>query len=254
MAATKRTVAGAAAAIVLVAAAGLLAIGRQGGGLPGARTTPAPEAVDTASRTPEAKDQPAKKPATARQTGEKPLWRSLSPAQQQALQPLRGEWDGMDGLRKQKWLQLARRFSSLPPQEQERLHERMREWARLTPGQRELARETYNRARSIAPADKDATWQSYQQLPDDQKRKLAESAARKAPSVVPSQASGKAAVQPGQGTAACPAGTVKNPASATPACIPAPAPVPAAPAVPAAPVPPPEKQVPANWGITPNDA
>jgi hypothetical protein len=204
-------------------------------------------------------------PQSSHKGGDKPLWRSLTPAQQLALQPLQAEWDQMDGLRKQKWLQLANRFTSMKPEEQQRVQERVREWAKLTPAQRELARETYARARKIAPDQKTASWESYQQLPDEQKKKLAASAAgRKTTSVVPSQANGKVVAPLGQGATSCPAGTVKNSVSATPPCValpstpqqPAPAVPPSQPATPAQPNNPPqqEKPVPANWGITPNNA
>jgi hypothetical protein len=166
-------------------------------------------------------------------------------------------------VRKQKWLQLANRFNGMKPEEQERVHQRMREWVKLTPAQRELARETYARARKIAPAQKTASWENYQQLPDEQKKKLAASVAgRKSTTVVPSQASGKVVAPLGQGATSCPAGTVKNSVSATPPCVaapgtpqqPAPA-VPAQPAQPSQPKPPEqEKPVPANWGISPNNA
>jgi hypothetical protein len=218
-------------------------------------------AANTAAGTPAAKPSPQ----ASHKPGDKPLWRSLSTAQQVALQPLQAEWDQMDGVRKQKWLQLANRFGSMKPEEQQRVHERMREWAKLTPAQRELARETYSRARRIAPGQKTASWESYQQLPDEQKKKLAASAAgRKSTTVVPSQASGKVVAPLGQGATSCPAGTVKNSVSATPPCVAAPgtpqqpgpavpAPQPAAPAQPSNP-PQQEKPVPANWGISPNNA
>jgi len=203
-------------------------------------------------------------PPSSRKTGDKPLWRALSPAQQVALQPLQAEWDQMDGVRKQKWLQLANRFNGMKPEEQQRVHARMREWVKLTPAQRELARETYARTRKIAPAQKTASWENYQQLPDEQKKKLAASAAgRKSTTVVPSQASGKVVAPLGHGATSCPAGTVKNSVSATPPCVAAPStpqqPVPAVPAPqpapPAQPKPPEqEKPVPANWGISPNNA
>jgi hypothetical protein len=165
-------------------------------------------------------------------------------------------------VRKQTWLQLANRFAAMKPEEQARVHERMRAWIKLTPEQRELARETYTRTRKIAPEQKTASWESYQQLPEDQKKKLAASSgARKAATVVPAQAnahvSAKAVAPLNQGSAACPAGTVKNVVSATPPCVavPPPPPPPAAPPVTPPPPPPPqEKPVPANWGITPNDA
>jgi hypothetical protein len=87
--------------------------------------------------------------------------------------------------------------------------------------------------------------------------------------VVPSQASGKIVAPLGQGATSCPAGMQKNPVSATPPCVPGPVPVvtppPAQPPLPivppattpANPAPQPQQekpQVPANWGITPNNA
>ena len=253
MTANKLKVAGAVAAVVLVGAA-VLTIHQQGGTLPAASSTASRDAPAAASA------QPAKPAGTSRKGGDKPLWRSLSPAQQVALQPLQAEWDQMDGVRKQKWLQLANRFAAMKPEEQARVHERMRAWVKLTPEQRELARETYTRTRKIAPEQKNATWESYKKLPEEQKKKLAASAnARKTPRVVPSQASGKVVAPLGQGATSCPAGTVKNTVSAAPPCVPLPVPVtpPPAPVQPPAnpqPAPEPEKQVPANWGITPNNA
>ncbi|WP_051971713.1 DUF3106 domain-containing protein [Massilia sp. 9096] len=270
----KRNVAGAAAiaaAGVMLALAGLLSgcDRQESGAAPG---KPASAGAVQAGAAPANAAQAGKPGAPARKGdkgGDKPLWRALTPAQQLALQPLQGEWDQMDGVRKQKWLQLANRFANMTPEEQERVHARMREWARLTPEQRELARETYNRTRKIAPDQKTATWESYQQLPDDQKKKLAASATgRKAPAVVPSQADGKITAPLGRGATSCPAGTVRNTMSATPPCVapgalqsttpaitPQPAPaVPPSAAPPAQPAPAPEKRVPENWGITPNNA
>jgi hypothetical protein len=254
MAANKLKVAGAVAAVVLVGAA-VLTINEQNASHPAASTHAA--ATGTA---PAAHPEPSRATGN-RKGGDKPLWRSLTPAQQVALQPLQGEWDAMDGVRKQKWLQLANRFAAMKPEEQERVHERMREWAKLTPEQRELARETYTRTRKIAPEQKNATWESYQQLPEEQKKKLAASAtARKTPRVVPSQANGKVVAPLGQGATSCPAGMVKNTVSAAPPCVPPPAPATPAPPPPVQtpatpqPAPEPEKQVPANWGISPNNA
>jgi hypothetical protein len=207
--------------------------------------------------------KPARSPS--RKAGDQPLWRALTPAQQLALQPLQGEWNQMDDVRKQKWLQLANRFTTMKPEEQQRVHARMREWVKLTPQQRELARETYARTRHIGPEQKTASWENYQQLPEEQKKQLAASTAgRKTTSVVPSQASGKVVAPLGQGATSCPAGTVKNSVSVTPPCVTVPAtpqqPAPAVPApqpaTPATPNNPPqqEKPVPANWGISPNNA
>jgi hypothetical protein len=275
MAANMRNVAGAivSAAVIGLLGTQLAGCHRSDGDTPPGKAAPAAAApIANSQAGAHATDaQAGKRGLGAPHKGDdKPLWRSLTPAQQEALQPLQGEWDQMDGVRKQKWLQLASRFSAMKPEEQKRVQERMREWAKLTPEQRELARETYNRTRRIAPAQKTATWESYQQLPDEQKKKLAASATgRKAPHVVPSQASGKIVAPLGQGATSCPAGMQKNPVSATPPCVPGPVPVvtppPAQPPLPivppattpANPAPQPQQekpQVPANWGITPNNA
>ena len=170
-------------------------------------------------------------PAKGAQALDKPLWRELSPAQQLALEPLRTEWDAIDGVRKKKWLALSRRFGSMNETEQARVHERMRQWMRLTPEQRNLARENFNKARKLAPGDKAATWESYKQLTPGEKQRLAQSARKNAPTVnAPPAASG--IVTP----ISCPAGTARRGASCI--ALSPPAAVPSAPAIaPPAPAP-----------------
>ena len=114
----------------------------------------------------------AKPPA---KTLDKPLWRELTRSQQAALKPLQSEWDGMDGIRKRRWLELSSRFASMTPAEQQRVHERMRQWMRLTPAERNLARENFTKTRKLAPDQKTATWESYKQLSEEEKRRLARS-------------------------------------------------------------------------------
>lgn len=205
-----------------------------------------------AARPPAASVNASGAAATSPRALDKPLWRDLSPAQQVALEPLHPEWDAMDGVRKKKWLEMSRRFGSMNPLEQARVHERMRQWVRLTPEQRNLARENYNKARKLAPGDKAATWESYKQLTAGEKQRLAATAARKNAATANSQAASTMIVAP----TSCPAGTTRRGASCIslepPAAIPtapaitqpvpAPAPAPApimppatpAPAVPAA--------------------
>lgn len=164
---------------------------------------------------------------------EKPLWKDLNPAQRTALAPLATEWDQMNGVRKQKWLEMSNHFASLKPDEQARIQERMREWVRLTPAERKLARDTYKRTKKLAPGEKTATWESYQQLPDDQKHKLAEAAAARKQGSAAATATHAAPLH--SGASSCPAGKVKNKVSATPPCVPAPAPATAAAPAPQAP-------------------
>ena len=44
-------------------------------------------------------------------------WKDLSPSQQRALEPLAGEWNKLEGLRKQKWLEIANRYNAMKPDE-----------------------------------------------------------------------------------------------------------------------------------------
>ncbi|QNA89749.1 DUF3106 domain-containing protein [Massilia sp. Dwa41.01b] len=139
---------------------------------------------------------------------DKPLWRELTRAQQLALEPLHPEWDAMDGTRKKKWLEMSRRFASMNPAEQARVHERMRQWIRLTPEQRNLARENYNKARKLAPGEKAATWESYKQLTPGERQRLAQTAARRNAAGAKTPAAG-GIVAP----TSCPAGTTRRGAS-----------------------------------------
>lgn len=120
--------------------------------------------------------QPA---ANSPQAAARPLWSELSPAQQQALAPLAGEWDKLDTLRKNKWLAIGNRYAKMKPAEQQRMQERMRDWVTLTPEQRRIARESYARAKRLGPEQKSAQWEQYQQLPEEQKKRLAADAASK---------------------------------------------------------------------------
>ncbi|MEJ7806495.1 MAG: DUF3106 domain-containing protein [Telluria sp.] len=117
--------------------------------------------------------------AAAAVTVDKPVWKELSRPQQVALEPLQDEWDAMEGVRKQKWLEIANRYASMKPDEQARVHERMRAWLKLTPEERRLARENYTLSKKLDKGQKSAKWEQYQQLPEEEKRKLAADAAVK---------------------------------------------------------------------------
>jgi len=61
----------------------------------------------------------------------------------------------------------------MAPAEQQRVQERMRQWMKLTPQQRELARENFSKTNKLAQGDKAANWENYKQLSAEEKRKLA---------------------------------------------------------------------------------
>ncbi|MBV8502380.1 MAG: DUF3106 domain-containing protein [Paucibacter sp.] len=109
-----------------------------------------------------------------------PDWAGLTPAQQQALEPLQKDWNELDGTQRSKWLELAPRFAALPPQERERVHERMRAWGVLSPAERQQARARYRWAQQVNKSgDREAKWEAYQALPPEKRQELAAKAARK---------------------------------------------------------------------------
>lgn len=134
-----------------------------------AQTLPAPTSISAAP--------PAALKLAPNPTAHKPLWKDLSRPQQVALEPLMPEWDRMEGVRKQKWLDIAHRYASKTPDEQQRIQERMRDWMKLTPDERRMARENYALSKKIDKSQKSAQWEQYQQLPEEQKKKLAADAA-----------------------------------------------------------------------------
>lgn len=112
-------------------------------------------------------------------------WRDLGPSRREALKPLERDWNGIDANRKQKWLEIADRFATIAPAEQARIQERMTAWAKMTPEQRGQVRLQFQEAKRVAPDDRQAQWEAYQALPDEQKQRLA---ARAAPPAGPASA------------------------------------------------------------------
>lgn len=106
----------------------------------------------------------------------RPSWSELTSTQQRVLAPLAGQWNTLTEVHRRKWLRIAARFQELSPAEQQRLHARMTEWAQMTPEQRRLARENFQIHRTVPVERKTEAWDRYQQLPEAQKRQLAEAA------------------------------------------------------------------------------
>lgn len=111
-------------------------------------------------------------------------WARLSAAQRAALAPFADQWDGFSDARKRKWLRIASRFAKLTPEAQKQLQERMAEWAHMTPEQRRVARENYQSAKELSAQARERAWKAYQQLPEEQKERLAATERRRRPSVV----------------------------------------------------------------------
>lgn len=119
-----------------------------------------------------AQQGPARRPAES--TG--PPWASLSPEQRKVLAPLRNDWPSIDSTRKSKWIELADRHPNMPAADQQRMQERMTEWAHMTPQQRAQARLNYQQARQVPNQERQTQWQAYQALPESERKALAERA------------------------------------------------------------------------------
>lgn len=111
-------------------------------------------------------------------------WASLSASQKEALAPLSKEWDQLDGARKGKWLEIAARYPTLPAEHQQRLRERMVEWTRMSPAERQRARIGYQHANELRGPEQETRlrekWDAYQALPPEKRQRLVERAAEKA--------------------------------------------------------------------------
>jgi len=103
----------------------------------------------------------------------KPRWVDLTPAQKEALSPLAAEWDQINAPRKKKWLEIGNKVALMTPDEKQRVNARISDWVKLTPEQRRVARSNFAQAKKLAPSDKFAQWQRYQQLTEEQKKELA---------------------------------------------------------------------------------
>lgn len=108
-----------------------------------------------------------------------PNWQALDAAQRQILAPLEQDWNGLDAARRSQWLEVAARFSSLAPEDQARMQERMRDWALLSPAQRQEARIGFQVAKKLDADTRQAKWEAYQALPPEQRQQLADKAALK---------------------------------------------------------------------------
>jgi len=122
-------------------------------------------------------------------------WARLSAAEHVALAPFAGEWDSFSDERKRKWIKIASRYPKLSPDAQKRLHDRMTEWVRMTPDQRRVARENYQVSKELPRETRQNAWKAYQQLPEEQKERLAASERKRRPSVVSAPPSGKTEIK-----------------------------------------------------------
>ncbi|MBS1142460.1 MAG: hypothetical protein H6R13_3913 [Proteobacteria bacterium] len=110
-------------------------------------------------------------------TPPQPGWGQLNGQQKNILAPLAKDWDGMENIRKKKWLGIAERFPTMKQDEQQRMQDRMREWADLSPTERSKVRDTYKDFKQLPPEQKQVIkqkWEAYSNLPPDEKQRIRE--------------------------------------------------------------------------------
>lgn len=106
---------------------------------------------------------------------EQPGWTALTPEQKSILAPLEKEWGQMDAFRRKKWIGITQRYPDMTAFEQATLQRNMREWARLAPEERKLAREKYKSLKRISPEERQVVkqkWEEYSTLTDEEKERL----------------------------------------------------------------------------------
>lgn len=108
-----------------------------------------------------------------------PTWSSLSAAQKAALAPLAAAWPSLSEGHKKKWIALVQKFPEMAEADRARLHERMVDWAALSPKDRELARLNFAQAKKLTSDERAANWEAYQALPESKKQQLLEAAPKK---------------------------------------------------------------------------
>ena len=165
---------------------------------------------------------PAKTGTTKPTSSSRPHWRDLTVQQQQALSPLAAHWEGLSESQKRKWLVISHNQGKLSPEERAVQHSRMTEWAGLSRQQREQARFNFDEVKQVPAAERKAKWEAYQALSDEEKRRLADSAAKR-----PQGAAGTIRPVPAQKLAPVPAARVAGRPGPRIELAPAPAPAPA---------------------------
>jgi len=112
---------------------------------------------------------------------QQPSWAELTAQQREVLTPLSGEWDKLESYRRKKWLGIAQRYPSMTPDEQKHVQHNMQAWVKLTPAQRQQAREQFKKNLQKAPPEAiKQKWQEYSELPDAEKERLRKQAMHKA--------------------------------------------------------------------------
>jgi len=102
-------------------------------------------------------------------------WNQLTYDQRKILAPLGGEWDSLRPWQREKMLDIAKDYPKMDAQKQLRVQRRLYRWSRMTPFERENARQRYQQFYALSPEKQDEVrkkWLTYQKLPEAERAKL----------------------------------------------------------------------------------
>ncbi len=123
-------------------------------------------------------------------TLDQPNWSKLTAEQKSILAPLHSEWNGMEPFRRKKWLGVAARYPGMEEEEQASIQRNMKEWAKLAPNERKIARDKFKNLQKFAAEDRQAVkqkWEEYNALPQEMRDRLKKDAAQRRPPKTPAQ-------------------------------------------------------------------
>ncbi|MEZ5653482.1 MAG: DUF3106 domain-containing protein [Burkholderiaceae bacterium] len=99
-------------------------------------------------------------------------WSSLSDSQRTLLAPFRDQWNGWPAQERSIWIHLADQMPSLSDAQREHALERIREWAALSPAERDVARRNFRLAKSLNRDDRVRKWERYNSMTPEQRSVL----------------------------------------------------------------------------------
>jgi Protein of unknown function (DUF3106) len=104
-------------------------------------------------------------------------WPSLTPDEQQVLEPVHKNWDQLPPPAQQRLVRGAQRWSTLTPEQRDKVRKRFEKWNSLPPDQRENLRESYEKFKRLPPEHQQRIRHAFKRfgaLPTEERQKLRE--------------------------------------------------------------------------------
>ena len=157
----------------------------------------APEAGASTTTSPAAPGNKARPVAPSALSVPPAAWSGLTPKQQALLAPLERDWADISDTQRSKWLSATPTLATMSGEEIKRVHDRIRDWTRLSGSERVNARIGFQVARQLTAEQRQARWEAYQALPLSERQALADKgmARRQAQAAAPARAPKSLAAQ-----------------------------------------------------------